>query len=55
MRRAIALLVPLAGLVFVVAGIALMYLPAGMIATGVAILAVATFDPGKAGRITWPR
>lgn len=52
---ALTLAVALAGLVLIVAGIALIYLPAGLIAAGLALIAGLTFDPSRARRLTWPR
>lgn len=54
-RRAVSLAVLVAGLTLIVGGIALISLPLGMIAAGVALIGVLTFDPVKAGRVTWPR
>lgn len=42
-------------LALIVVGIALIYPPAGMVAAGVALLALLTFNPNKVGRVTWPR
>lgn len=42
-------------LLLIIAGIALVYPPAAFIAAGIAVLAAVTFDPSKAGRLTWPR
>jgi len=42
-------------LLLVIAGIALIYVPAALIASGLALLAAVTFDPTRAGRLTWPR
>lgn len=39
----------------IVGGIALIFPPAGMIATGVALLAALTFDPTAVRKLTWPR
>lgn len=39
----------------IVGGLALIYPPAGLIATGVAILLAVTFDPASVRRVTWPR
>ncbi|MCC6619481.1 MAG: hypothetical protein IT341_10645 [Chloroflexi bacterium] len=44
-----------AALALIIAGIALIYPPAAFIASGLAILAAVTFDPNRAGRLTWPR
>ena len=38
-----------------VAGIALIYPPAGLIAGSLGLLALLTFDIDKVGRLTWPR
>ena len=52
-------LVTIAGLMAVVAlfvaGIALIYPPAGLIAGSLGLLALLTFDIDKVGRLTWPR
>ena len=45
----------LSGVALVVVGIGLIYLPAGVIAGGIALVALAFYDQTKAGRITWPR
>jgi hypothetical protein len=45
----------LVALALVVAGVALVYAPAGLIAGGLGLFAVLTFDRSKAGRLTWPR
>lgn len=39
----------------IVGGLALIYLPAGLIGAGLAILGLLTFDTTRAGRLTWPR
>jgi hypothetical protein len=54
-RLLVTLLVALGGLALVVAGIALIYPPAGLIATGLALFAGLTFDPSAVRRLTWPR
>jgi len=51
----LTLLVVLAGLVLIVVGIAMVYLPAGLIACGLALFAGLTFDPAAVRRLTWPR
>lgn len=53
--RAATWAVLLGGLALVVAGIALIYAPAGLIAGGIAVIGVATFDPSYARKLTWPR
>lgn len=53
MRAALGALI--VALALIITGIALIYLPAAFIATGLAVLAAATFDPTRAGRLTWPR
>jgi hypothetical protein len=52
---ALTLLVAAAGLVLVVVGVALIFLPAGLIATGLALFAALTFDPAAVRKLTWPR
>ena len=42
-------------LALVVWGIALIYAPVGLIAGGVGLFALLTFDLAKVGRLTWPR
>lgn len=42
-------------LILIVVGIAMMSVPAAFIASGIAILGAVTFDPARAGRLTWPR
>jgi hypothetical protein len=42
-------------LALIVIGIGLVFVPAGMVAAGLALLAMLTFDPAKVGRVTWPR
>jgi hypothetical protein len=49
------LLIALAGLALIVVGIALIFLPAGLIATGLALFAGLTFDPAGVRKLTWPR
>jgi hypothetical protein len=39
----------------VLAGVALIYLPAALIGGGLAGFAFLTFNPGAARRLTWPR
>jgi hypothetical protein len=53
--RALTLVVAMAGLSLIVAGIALIYLPAGFIATGLALFAGLMFDPAAVRKLTWPR
>jgi hypothetical protein len=52
-------LLTIAGLIasfgLVVTGITLIYAPAGLIAGGLGLFALLTFDLAKAGRLTWPR
>lgn len=54
-RWVLTVAVTLAALGCIVAGIALIYPPAGLIATGVALIAALTFDPSAARKVTWPR
>jgi hypothetical protein len=54
-RPLLALAIALVGLLCVVAGVALIYPPAGLVVAGLAILASLTFDPAAARRLTWPR
>ena len=51
----LALAIAVASLLLIVTGIALIYLPAALIAGGIAGLALITFDPARARRMTWPR
>lgn len=53
--KAVPVAVLVGSLALIVGGIALLSIPAGMIAAGVAGLGVLTFDPAKARRVTWPR
>lgn len=53
--RLAVLAVIVAAFALVVAGIAFIYPPLGLISGGVALLAILTFDPTKAGKLTWPR
>jgi hypothetical protein len=55
LRRSLLLLMVLAGVVLVVAGIALIYPPAGVIAAGLALFGILTFNPSAARRLIWPR
>lgn len=57
MRRRVILTGALGGggLGCIILGIALIYPPAAVIAVGVALLALLTFDPDAARRLTWPR
>jgi hypothetical protein len=52
MRAYVAVFGPVA---LIVAGITLYALPLGLIAGGLALLALVTFVPEKVGRLTWPR
>lgn len=54
-RRTAAIAASALGVVLVVAGLGLAYPPAGVVAAGVALLALTTFDPDAAGRLSWPR
>jgi hypothetical protein len=54
-RRVLVLLTVFAGLGLIVAGIALIFVPAGLIATGLALFAALTFDPASVRKLTWPR
>ena len=54
-RRVLVVALVLTGLGCVVAGVALIYPPAGLIATGIALFAALTFDPAAARKVTWPR
>jgi len=54
-RRLVTVAGLLAALVLVVAGIAQIYAPAGLIAAGLGLFALLTFDLAKAGRLTWPK
>jgi hypothetical protein len=42
-------------LLCIVGGLALLSPPVGLVAAGVTLLALLTFDPAKARRLTWPR
>jgi hypothetical protein len=39
----------------IVAGIAMIFAPAGYIAAGLALLAILTFNPATVRKLTWPR
>lgn len=52
-RVALPLLVT--ALALIVAGIAMLSIPLAFISSGLALLGVVTFDPTRAGRLTWPR
>jgi hypothetical protein len=39
----------------IVAGIAMIFVPAGFIAGGLALLGILTFNPATVRKITWPR
>lgn len=54
-RRLLTIAGLLGSVVLVVAGIALIYAPAGLIAGGLGLFALLTFDLAKVGRLTWPR
>lgn len=54
-RRLLTIAGLIASLGLVVTGIALIYAPAGLIAGGLGLFALLTFDLAKAGRLTWPR
>jgi hypothetical protein len=54
-RRLLTITGLLASVALVVAGIYLIYAPAGLIASGFGLLALLTFDLAKVGRLTWPR
>jgi uncharacterized membrane-anchored protein YitT (DUF2179 family) len=36
-------------------GLALIYVPAAIVAAGFALFGLVTFDPDRVSRITWPR
>jgi hypothetical protein len=56
LRQLAAIAGALAGVVLIVAGVALLFgAPVGLVLTGVALLLVLTFDPSKTSRLTWPR
>lgn len=54
-RQLLALAVAVLAMVLIVAGIALIFPPAALIAAGVALIGLLTFDPTHARRLTWPR
>jgi hypothetical protein len=54
-RRRAALAVVVVAMVLIVGGIGLVFVPAGMVAAGVAMFALLTFDPANARKLTWPR
>lgn len=54
-RGLLSLSIAVAGLACIVAGIAWIYPPAGLIATGLALFLALTFDPSSARKVTWPR
>jgi hypothetical protein len=43
------------GAAMIVVGLALIFPPAGLVAAGALVVAVVTFDPERASRLTWPR
>jgi hypothetical protein len=54
-RTLFALLVAAIALTLIVVGIAQIFLPAGLIATGVSLFAGLFFDPAAVRKLTWPR
>lgn len=54
-QRLVALALAILAMVLIVGGIFLIYPPAGMVAAGLALLGLLTFDPSHARRLTWPR
>jgi hypothetical protein len=55
LQRTLLVLLAIAGISLVVVGVALVFAPAGLVIAGLALLALVTFDPARAGRLTWPR
>jgi hypothetical protein len=49
------LVLGLAAVALIVAGIAMIFLPAGFIAGGIALLGILTFNPATVRKLTWPR
>jgi hypothetical protein len=41
--------------VLIVVGLALIYVPAAIVAAGIALFGLVTFDPERVSRLTWPR
>lgn len=54
-RRILVRLMILAGAACVLIGVALVFVPAAWIVAGLGVFALLTFDPDRAGRLTWPR
>lgn len=54
-RRILVRLLILAGAACVITGVALVFAPAAFIVAGAGVFALLTFDPDRAGRMTWPR
>lgn len=45
----------LAAVALIVAGISMIFLPAGLIASGLALFGILTFNPATVRKLTWPR
>lgn len=54
-RALVTMALAIIAVALVVFGLSLIYPPAGFIAAGLAVLAILTFNPTAAGRLTWPR
>lgn len=54
-RRLAALAALALAIALIVGGIALVFVPAGMVVAGLVLLGILTFDPANARRVTWPR
>ena len=55
LRGLVPLLTLAASAALVIVGLALIYVPAAIVAAGIALFAIVTFDPERASRLTWPR
>lgn len=55
LAKQLPLLSLITAMALIIAGVAMISVPAAFIASGLAILAAVTFDPSRAGRLTWPR
>lgn len=54
-RAGAAIAAATTGIISILIGAALIYPPAAFILAGIGILGALTFDPTRAGRLTWPR
>jgi hypothetical protein len=53
--RALMVLLALLAVALIDAGIASIFPPAGLIAAGVSLLGILTFNPAHVRKVTWPR